>query len=94
MAMSKKRQAELEKHVAYLRVTLGMWLVDADSTRMAALMHVTAEMLAAFHMDVIEAKRAEMADEAFAGMRETHDYAIKDFDQTFALMESQGQAKH
>lgn len=94
MTVSKKRQKEFEKHVAHLRVMLGTWLIDAEGMRMAALLHVTAEMLAAFHTDVIEAKRAEVADEAFAGMRDTHDHALKDFDRTFAMMESQGQSKH
>lgn len=88
------RQEEFEKHVAFLRVTLGVWLIDADGVRMAALMHVAAEMLAAFHMDVTEEKRSEMTDSAFTAMRETHDHTLNIFDQKFALMESQGQAKH
>jgi len=88
------RQEEFEKHVAFLRATLGVWLSDADGERMAALMHVAAEMLAAFHMDVTEEKRSEIADSAFTAMRETHDDTLNAFDQEFALMESQGQAKH
>lgn len=77
MTVSKKHQKEFEKHVAHLRVMLGTWLIDVDSIGMAALLHVTAEMLAAFHMDVIEEKRSDVADEAFAGMRGTHDDTLK-----------------
>lgn len=65
-----------------------------EFARTGALMLVVSGLMAVMHSEIAPERRKEMADEAFAGMREKHDASLALLEQEFPDDPPAGTIKH